>query len=155
MLKLPAIDPRDVPAQRGVSYPAPFAQRVSGRVSRRVGDALGLRNFGVNLTLIEPGGQSALRHWHTRQDEFIYILEGELVLVTDEGEQVLTQGMAAGFPASSGDGHHLVNRTAHPAVYLEVGDRAPGDDVYYPDDDLVGQAAPAPRVFRNRDGQPY
>jgi uncharacterized cupin superfamily protein len=155
MFKLPAIDPRDVPAERRVSYPAPFAQRVSGRVRRRVGDALGLRNFGVNLTLIEPGGQSALRHWHTRQDEFIYVLEGELVLVTDDGEQVLKQGMAAGFPAGSGDGHHLVNRTSHPAVYLEVGDRAPGDDVHYPDDDLVGHAGPAPRVFRNRDGQPY
>ena len=102
MLKLPAIDPRDVPAQRGSNYPEPFASRVSGRVRRRVGDALGLKSFGVNLTLIEPGGQSALRHWHTRQDEFIYVLEGELVLVTDGGEQVLTRGMAAGFPAGSG-----------------------------------------------------
>jgi uncharacterized cupin superfamily protein len=155
MLELPAIDPRDVPAQRGTSYPEPFARSVSGRVRRRVGDALGLKNFGVNLTLIEPGSQSALRHWHTRQDEFVYVLEGELVLVTDAGEQVLTRGMAAGFPAGSGDGHHLVNRSDAPAVYLEVGDRLPGDTATYPDDDLAAQGRPAGWVFTRKDGQAY
>ena len=154
-LKLPAIDPRDVPALRGSSYPEPFAGRVAGRVRRRVGDALGLKNFGVNLTLIEPGAQSALRHWHARQDEFIYLLEGELVLVTEAGEQVLTQGMAAGFVAGNADGHFLVNRSDAPAVYLEVGDRLPGDAAIYPDDDLAAHNRLAQWTFTHRNGQEY
>ena len=153
--RLPAIDPRDVPASRGSNYPDPFAARVAGRVKRRIGEALGLTNFGVNLTMLEPGAQSSLRHWHARQDEFIYVLEGELVLLTDAGEQRLSQGMAAGFPAGRPDGHCLVNRSDRPAVYLEVGDRMPGDAASYPDDDIAAQAKPAGWTFVNRAGVPY
>lgn len=155
VLRLPAIDPRDVPANRGSSYPEPFAARVAGRVRRRIGDALGLQNFGVNLTMLEPGSQSSLRHWHARQDEFIYVLEGELVLLTEAGEQRLTQGMAAGFPAGRADGHCLVNRSDRPAVYLEVGDRLPGDGATYPDDDLAARAKPGGWTFENKAGVPY
>jgi uncharacterized cupin superfamily protein len=154
-LKLPAIDPRDVPALRGSNYPDPFASRVAGRVKRRIGEALGLKNFGVNLVLLEPHAISALRHWHARQDEFIYVLEGELVLVTEAAEQVLTQGMAAGFVAGNADGHHLQNRTDAPAVYLEIGDRMPGDTVSYPDDDLSGHAKSPATHFTRRSGQDY
>jgi len=153
--RLPAIDPRDVPASRGSSYPEPFAARVAGRVRRRVGDALGLKNCGVNLTLLEPGSQSSLRHWHAWQDEFIHVLEGELVLLTDAGEQPLTQGMAAGFPAGRPDGHCLINRSDWPAVYLEVGDRLPGDVATYPDDDIAARATPAGWTFLSRAGVPY
>ncbi|MBC7779971.1 MAG: cupin domain-containing protein [Proteobacteria bacterium] len=154
-LKLPAIDPRVVPAVRGSNYPEPYASRVAGRVKRRIGEALGLRNFGVNLVLLEPRSCSALRHWHTRQDEFIYVLEGELVLVSGAGEQVLGSGMAAGFPAGQTDGHHLMNRTDLPAVYLEVGDRLPGDAVVYPDDDLAAKSKSPAWTFTRKNGVEY
>ena len=107
------------------------------------------------MTTIKPGAHSALRHWHTREDEFIYMLSGELVLVTDAGEQVLTAGMCAGFPAGKADGHHLVNRIGRDAVYLEVGDRDPADDVTYPDNDLLAAASPPGRRFTRKDGTPY
>ena len=152
------IDPGDVPVRRGSSYPAPYDEPVAGREKRALGDALGLRNFGVNLVRLKPGGWSAQRHWHTRQDEFVMVLEGELTLVTEIGEQVLGPGMAAGFPAGAADGHHLVNRTDKPAVYLEVGDRAPGDDVVYPDVDLALPHSPGdhgPHSFTHKDGTPY
>jgi uncharacterized cupin superfamily protein len=151
----PAIDPTEVPALSGSSYPEPLQPRVAGRAKRRLGDALGLANFGVNLVTIAPGSQSSLRHWHARQDEFVYVLEGELTLVTEAGEQVLGPGMAAGFPAGVADGHMLVNRGAVPAVYLEVGDRLPGDAVTYSDDDLAAVPRAVGWVFTRKDGRPY
>ena len=154
-LKSPAIDPQTVVAAVGSNYPDAFKPRVAGRAKRKLGDALGLKNFGVNLTTIKPGAASALRHWHLKQDEFVYILEGELVLVTDAGEQTLTAGMAAGFPAGKADGHHLVNRSQRDAVYLEVGDRTPGDGAHYPDDDLVARAVPGGWTFTHKDDRPY
>jgi uncharacterized cupin superfamily protein len=151
----PALDPGDVEPNRGSNYPEPFRQRVATRAKRKLGDALGLENFGVNLTTLAPGGQSALRHWHATQDEFIYVLSGELVLVTDAGEQVLRPGMAAGFPAGKADAHHLLNRSEHDATYLEVGDRTPGDAVVYPDDDLEARMKDGRWSFTHKDGTPY
>ena len=116
----------------------------------------GLTNFGVNLTRLPPGGMSALRHTHRREDEFIYIIEGEPILVTNAGETPLRPGMCAGFRAGSGDAHHLLNRTGHDVVYLEIGDRNPGDTVIYPDEDIGRALTPAgERVFVHKDGRPY
>jgi uncharacterized cupin superfamily protein len=153
--KLPALDPMGVTPAAGSNYPDAFKPRVAGRAKRKLGDVLGLKNFGVNLTTIKPGAASALRHWHLTQDEFVYILEGELVLVTDAGEQLLTAGMAAGFPAGRADGHHLVNRSDRGAVYLEVGDRSTGDAANYPDDDLEARAVAGGWRFTHKDGTPY
>ena len=135
--KLPALDPRTVAEVRGSGYPEPFRTRMGDRVKRRLGDACGLTRFGVNLVTLGPGGQSALRHWHTLEDEFVYVLSGELVLVTDAGEQTLPAGMCAGYPAGRRDAHHFINRGPGPASYLEIGNRDPGDNGFYPDDDLM------------------
>jgi len=150
-----ALNAADVTAMTGSGYPEPFKSRVAARRKQRLGDALGLKHFGVNLTTIPPGAVSALRHWHSHEDEFIYIVSGELVLVTNDGEQRLTPGMCAGFPAGKPDGHCLVNRTGKDAVYLEVGDRSPDDAVTYPDDDIAGRATPQGRRFTRKDGTPY
>jgi uncharacterized cupin superfamily protein len=152
---LPVLDPAGVAPAAGSNYPAEFKPRVAGRSKQRLGDALGLKNFGVNLTTIKPGAASALRHWHAKQDEFVYIVSGELVLVTDTGEQLLTAGMCAGFPAGVANGHHLVNRADRDAVYLEVGDRTPGDGATYPDDDIVAKAVAGGWQFTRKDGTPY
>ena len=136
-LKLPALDPSTVADARGSGYPEPFKSRMGDRVKRRLGEACGLTRFGVNLVTLGAGGQSALRHWHTLEDEFVYILSGELTLVTDAGQQTLSAGMCVGYPAGSGDAHHLVNRSRGPATYLEVGNREEADEVFYPDDDLA------------------
>ena len=154
-IKPPALDPNAVSAATGSAYPEPFKSRVATRRKQKLGDALGLKNFGVNLTTIPPGAVSALRHWHSHEDEFIYMVSGELVLVTNDGEQRLTPGMCAGFPAGKADGHCLVNRTGKDAVYLEVGDRRPEDAVTYPDDDIAGRATPQGRRFTRKDGTPY
>jgi uncharacterized cupin superfamily protein len=154
-LNLPALDPATVVAVQGSNYPAQFKPRVAGRRKQKLGDALGLKNFGVNLTTIEPGAASALRHWHAKQDEFIYIVSGELVLVTDAGEQVLIAGMCAGFPAGKSDAHHLVNKSASAAVYLEAGDRTPGDAVTYPDDDIAARSVDGVWKFTRKSGAPY
>jgi uncharacterized cupin superfamily protein len=151
----PILDPEQVTAVSGSNYPEPLRPRVAGRAKHRLGEALGLKNFGVNLTTLKPGAQSALRHWHEKQDEFIYVVSGELVLVTDAGEHTLRPGMCAGFPAGRPDGHHLLNRGNCDAAYLEVGDRTPDDAVTYPDDDLAAQATPAGWRFTRRDGTPY
>ena len=124
------------PRARSSGYPEPFAARVKGREKRPLGDLFGLQNFGVNLTRLAPGAQSSLRHAHTKQDEFVYILEGRPTLVTNAGETQLEPGMCAGFKAGSGDAHHLQNRTNTDVLYLEIGDRTPGDGASYPDDDL-------------------
>ena len=124
------------PRARASGYPADLAAKVAGREKRVLGDLFGLKNFGVNLTRLAPGAASSLRHAHKTQDEFIHVLEGEPTLVTNTGDRLLKPGMCAGFAAGSGDAHTLVNRTARDVVYLEIGDRTPGDDVTYPDDDL-------------------
>ena len=143
------------PRARATSYPEPFAARIRGRVKCPLGELFGLRNFGVNLTTLAPGGSSALFHCHSRQDEFVYIVEGELVLVTENGEQRLHPGMCFGFPAG-GTAHHLINRSAREAVYLEIGDRSDGDEVSYPNDDIRGVLrADGTWVYAHKDGTPY
>ncbi len=138
------------------TYPEPFASRMAGREKRTLGDLFGLSNFGVNLTRLAPGAMSALRHAHTVQDEFIYLLEGHAVLVTDAGETALSPGMCAGFKAGTGDGHQLINRSNADVVYLEVGDRSAGDTVSYPDDDLKASLGPDGKyLFTHKDGTGY
>ncbi|MSO65021.1 MAG: cupin domain-containing protein [Alphaproteobacteria bacterium] len=154
-VKLPALDPATVPAQSGSIYPPPLRDKVGTRVRRRLGDAVGLTKFGVNLTRLAPGAWSALRHWHTQQDEFIYVLAGEVTLVTDGGRQILGPGAAAGFPGGKPDGHHLINTGTGEAVYLEIGDRPPAEDVAYPDEDLKVSVQGAARVITHCDGRPY
>ncbi len=152
----PVLDPRTVEARTGSGYPTEEMRRLTvGRSKRALGDALGLTTFGVNLTRLEPGAASALRHWHRRQDEFVYVLEGELTLVTDDGEQVLRPGQCAGFPGGVRNAHHLVNRTSAQAAYLEVGDRLPGDAADYPDHDLCVRATAAGWKYTHKDGSPY
>src|SRR4026208_879504 len=137
------------------NYPEPFAARVAGRHKQQLGEAFGLTVFGVNRTRLEPGGQSALRHWHGKQDEFVYVLEGEAVLITDEGETRLTPGMCAGFKAGVPNGHHIVNRSNHDFVYLEIGDRTPGGGGAYPDDDIVIKVVDGKTTFAHKDGTLY
>lgn len=137
------------------NYPEPFATRMAGREKRPLGDLFGLKNFGVNLTSLKPGAISALHHRHSAQDEFIYIIAGEIVLITERGEAVLRPGMCAGFPAG-GTAHHLENRSTDDAVYLEMGDRAVGDLVAYPDDDIQATMdADGKWRFTRKDGTPY
>ncbi|MER0237358.1 cupin domain-containing protein [Fulvimarina sp. MAC8] len=136
------------------NYPEPFKSRMSGRTKRRIGDLFGLANFGVNLTVLEPGAVSALLHRHETQDEFVYVIEGTATLVTDEGEVAMTPGMCAGFPAK-GRAHHLVNRSETPVKYLEIGDRSPGDSAEYPEDDLVAVWREGAWVFTRKDGTTY
>ena len=144
------------PRTKPSNYPEPFASRMAGREKRPLGDLFGLTNFGVNLTRLEPGAVSALRHAHSRQDEFIYVLQGEPTLVTDEGETLLSPGMCAGFKGGMGNAHHLVNRTSTEVVYLEVGDRTAGDAGSYPDDDIQAVLnADGKWGFTHKDGTPY
>jgi len=151
-----AITATDVAAQiKPSSYPEPFASRVLGREKRALGDVFGLTNFGVNLTRLAPNAMSALRHAHAKQDEFVYILQGKPTLYTDEGPTQLSPGMCAGFKAGTGNGHHLVNETREEVVYLEIGDRLPGDEGNYPDDDLKVRFADGRWVFTHKDGSPY
>ncbi|OCQ92753.1 cupin [Nostoc sp. MBR 210] len=150
------INPDNVPSRSTSIYPEKFRPRVAGRVKKALGNAAGLKNYGVNLVTLAPGSSSSLRHWHTRQDEFIYIIEGEITLVTNEGEQILTPGMMAGFPAGEENGHQLVNNSEQIVVYLEVGDRTPDDEAYYPEDDLVAKnGVNGERIFTTRDGILY
>jgi uncharacterized cupin superfamily protein len=133
-------------------YPKPFRALVAGRIRRRLGDAVGLSHFGVNLTTLEPGAASSARHWHALEDEFIYVLEGEVTLVTEAGEKLMRPGMAAGFPAGEANGHQLINRSERPVTFIEVGDRRPGEEVRYPDIDLHMRWAMA---LTRKDGRPY
>jgi len=136
-------------------YPEPFFSRMAGREKRPLGDLFGLKNFGVNLTKLAPGGESALLHRHSAQDEFIFVLKGEPTLVTDIGEVTLSPRMCAGFPAQ-GIAHHLVNRTNEDVVFLEIGDRTKGDEGTYPQDDLRAALGPDGKwVFSHKDGAPY
>ena len=135
------------PHTKPSNYPAPFASHMTGREKRALGEIFGLTNFGVNLTRLAPGAISALRHAHTKQDEFIYILQGRPTLITDEGRTALDPGMCAGFKAGTGNGHHLINETAEDVVYLEAGDRTAGDEGSYPDDDLKAAMVEGKWVF--------
>jgi uncharacterized cupin superfamily protein len=137
------------------NYPEPFASRMAGRQKRPLGDLFGLTNFGANLTHLAPGAVSALRHAHSRQDEFIYILKGHPTLHTDEGHTPLAPGDCAGFAAGSGNGHRLVNETEEEVVYLEVGDRTAGDEVAYPDEDLQAVQLDGQWRYAHKDGTPY
>ncbi|HEY1270308.1 MAG TPA: cupin domain-containing protein [Candidatus Binatia bacterium] len=143
------------PRAKPSAYPEPFAARMAGREKRPLGDLFGLANFGVNLTRLAPKAASALRHAHTRQDEFIYIVEGRPTLHTDEGRTVLSPGMCAGFQAGTGNGHCLINETGEDVVYLEIGDRTPGDEGSYPDDDLKALMVEGKWKFVRKDGSPY
>jgi uncharacterized cupin superfamily protein len=151
-LDKPALDPATVAPRRGTGYPEPFRAPVMDRSKRALGDAVGLTQFGVNLVTLGPGAWSAQRHWHSHEDEFVYVVDGELTLVTDAGEQALGPGQAAGFAAGAADGHHLVNRGDRPAVYLEIGTRMADDEAHYPDIDLVCARG---RVFTNKRGERY
>ena len=152
-----AIVATEVPLRAKASnYPEPFASRMAGREKRPLGNVFGLSNFGVNLTRLAPGAVSALRHAQSRRDEFIYILTGHPLLVTDDGETSLSPGMCAGFKAGTGNGHHLVNRTAEDVVYLEIGDRSAGNSVSYPDDDIQAVLGKDGQwQFVRKDGAPY
>jgi uncharacterized cupin superfamily protein len=149
------INPENVPSRTTTVYPDEFKPLMAGRVKQALGNAAKLKNFGVNLVKLAPGSRSALRHWHTRQDEFIYVIEGEITLITNEGEQILKPGMMAGFPAGEENGHHLVNKSDAIVVYLEIGDRTPDDQGYYPDDDIVAKSTPDGWMFTRKDGTLY
>lgn len=149
-------DPRAVPESNSTSYPAPYAERARQRWFRRLGDHAGLSHFGVNLVRVEPGGRSSERHWHREQDEFVYVLEGEAVLVTDAGEELLGPGMCAGFPAGKANGHHFLNRGDRDLVFLVVGDRTPSEEANYPDIDMHGRTGPDGRMrFTRKDGSAF
>ena len=147
------LDLTSIPERKGSSYPTPFDRPCANRIRQRLGDAGGLKQFGVNLLQLQPGAWSSQRHWHTAEDEFIYVLSGEVVLVTDRGEEMLRAGDCAAFPANAPDGHHLINRSAAVAVCLEVGSRIDDDAATYPDIDMLFN----PKVdwFTHRDGTPY
>ena len=147
--------PMRVPGRRGTLYPAPFNEGYEGRIKRALTERLGLNQLGVNLTTLEPGAKSAERHWHSGEDEFIYVLAGELTLVTMQGEQILKPSMAAGFPAGDRNGHHLVNRGTAAATYLEIGTRARDEVVEYPDIDLKLEKRDGRRRFLHKNGEPY
>ena len=149
---MPKIEIARIPAQPIASYPKEFAPVISGREKQKIGDAVGLTQFGVNITRIKPGSASALRHWHEQEDEFIYLLEGELVLQEDAGETVLKAGDAAGFRA--GGAHYLVNRFRHDAVYLEIGTRAESERVHYPDVDFMMECDTTGRRYFRKSGEP-
>ena len=149
------IDPQGISARIGSNYPQQFQPLVAGRIKKRLGNLAGLKNFGVNWVTLKPGSCSALRHWHDKQDEFIYIVSGEATLINNDGEQKLKSGMAAGFPAGEANGHHLVNRSDEDVIYLEVGDRTPQDNVTYPDNDLVAVDDNGSWQFTHKDGLPY
>ena len=143
------------PRTKPSNYPEPFFSRMGKREKHPLGDLFGLKNFGVNLTRLKPGGESALLHRHSKQDEFVYIIEGNPILVTDRGEVALAPGLCAGF-AAGGIAHQLVNRTESDVVYLEIGDRTPGDDGAYPADDLRAVLGSDGKwQFSHKDGRPY
>jgi uncharacterized cupin superfamily protein len=148
-------DPKSIEGRRGTIYPKAYAQGFEKRVKRALTGPMGLSQFGVNLTTLEPGAMSAHRHWHRAEDEAIYVLEGELVLIDDSGETVLTPGMAAGFPAGTANGHQLVNKSQKPATYLEIGTRAADEDATYPDIDLKLELRGGVPRFFHKDGTPY
>jgi len=149
------VDTMGLPERRGTAYPAEFAVGLEGRVKRVLTEPLGLTQFGVNITTLEPGARSSQRHWHAKEDEFIYVLSGEITLVTKDGETVLKPSMAAGFPCGDRNGHQLVNKSSAPATYLEIGTRSPDDDVTYPDIDMAGRKRDGRYTFTRKNGDPF
>lgn len=150
---MPKIDIASVPARQGSGYPPPFDAPCASRIRRRLGDAGGLGDFGVNLMTLPPGGWSSQRHWHSHEDEFVYVLQGEVTLIEDGGETLLRAGDCAGFPKDSGNGHHLINRSSAMAVYLEVGSRQSQDLTTCSDIDM--QSSNTDGRFVHKDGTPY
>jgi len=148
------LDLASIPRESGSNYPPPFDERPRGQVWQRLGNAAGLTQFGVNLTRLAPGVWSSQRHWHSHEDELVFVLEGEVTLVTDAGEELLRAGDAAAFKAGDPDGHHLVNNSGRDAVVLEIGTRDPEHDrCVYPDIDMI--AEPRVTAYLHRDGSPY
>jgi uncharacterized cupin superfamily protein len=155
-LERPALDPSTLVPNTNSGYPEPFRSRVLPREKRALGDAVGLTKIGINLTTLPPGKESSMRHFHTLEDEFIFVVEGEIVLCTDEGEQLLHAGMCAGFPAGVSNGHQVVNRGDRPARYLEISNRDREDTASYPDVDLAySKRADGRATFTHKDGTPY
>jgi uncharacterized cupin superfamily protein len=152
---MPKIDIASLPTDRRTGYPPPFDRVVIGRERKRLGNAAGLDQFGVNLTTLRPGAASALRHWHEQEDEFVYVLEGELVLIENEGETVLRPGDAAGFKANTPNGHHLINKSDRPAVYLEIGTRSRNEKVEYSEVDLLVVRDQSGMRYAHKNGEPY
>jgi len=154
---MPKIDTTAAPKGSGSRYPAPFAEPCKARSWLRLGDAAGLTQFGVNLVRLPPGAWSSQRHWHSHEDEFVSIVEGEVVLVTDAGEEPMRAGDSAGFKAGVTDGHHFQNRSSSDAVLLVVGSRSDADEGAYPDIDLFVPAGhySGPLVWHHKDGAPY
>lgn len=149
---MPKIDPSKAPAGEGTRYPSPYDAPCKARKWRRLGDAAGLTQFGVNIVTLEPGVWSSQRHWHDKEDEFVYMLEGELVLVTDAGEEIMRPGDCAGFKAGVRDGHHLVNRSNATARFLVVGSRDEADWGEYPDIDM--KFLPGRGGYTRKNGDP-
>ncbi len=139
----------------GTLYPPPYDQPCWARERRKLGDAAGLTQFGVNLLRLPPGAWSSQRHWHSHQDEFVYIVQGEAVLVTDDGEEILRAGDCAGFKGGDGNGHHLQNRSNADVIALEIGTRGGEDGADYPDCDMVAPASGKPAIYTRKDGTPY
>ena len=152
---MPKIDIGKISPRLGSSYPPAFKAATEGRAKYALGDAVGLNQFGVNLTRLKPGAASSHRHWHENEDEFIFVLEGEIVLIEDGGETLLRPGDAAGFKAGVADGHQLVNKSAREALYLEIGTRAPTERSHYPDVDLAGEKDERGFRFAKKSGEPY
>ena len=150
---MPKVELTEVPERKGVGYPPPFAKASADRIRQRIGDAGRLTDFGTNLTRLPPGAWSSQRHWHSHEDEFIFVVQGEVVLIEDEGETVLRAGDCAAFPKGSGNGHHLINRSRDVAVYLEVGSRHRDDLTTCSDVDMMSAAADG--RFVHKDGTPY
>lgn len=150
---MPRIDIAAVPERKGTGYPRPFDAPCADRIRQRLGDAGGLTDVGVNLMRLPPGNWSSQRHWHSEEDELVYVLEGELVLIEDGGETVLRAGDCAAFPKNSGNGHHMINRSATTAVYLEVGTRSPTDVITCSDIDMMSPSTDG--RFLHKDGTPY
>lgn len=152
---MPKIDLDKVPLDTATGYPEPFRQVTMGRSRKRLGRFAGLEQFGVNLCRLKPGAQSSQRHWHANEDEFVYVLEGEVVLIEDDGETVLKPGDAAAWKAGVPNGHCIANRSQSDAVILEVGTRAPSETARYPDIDLVALKDGATFRYTRRSGEPY
>lgn len=150
---MPKIDVKSIPGRKGSSYPAPFHLKAGERVRQRLGDAGGLSDFGVNLLRLPPGAWSSQRHWHSGEDEFVYVLSGEVVMITDKGEETLQAGDCAAFPKGATDGHHLINRSGDDVVALEVGSRSDDDVCTYSDIDMLIDSREG--WYTHKDGTPY
>ena len=153
--KPPAIAALDLAPRTGTIYPPAYAAPLAGRAKRALGDVFGLSQFGVNLTVLAPGTASSERHWHEREDEFVYVLDGEVTLIDDHGEHVLKPGMCAGFKAGVANGHKLVNRSGAPVTVLEVGSRFEGDTAHYPEADMLAVKENGKFRILHKDGTPY